>query len=400
MTRANHAEGWQAHGATARGASHLRSGTPNQDAIGWIAPTAGLSRCAMVLSDGHGGKGHDLSHVGSRLAVECALAELAPLLAEGADADSALADAAAGLAGRIHARWMQRIGEWHGARDERALFRHGATLVAVALGDTRLLALQIGDGNILTGHGNGAVERVFPDDALAGEQTYSLCQADAPRFARHRLIDMRHGPAPVDFVMASTDGLMKSFPDDEGYRNLARAFRAQIAENGLGTVTQDLGDWLAAASASGSGDDISLGFLVAARPVRTGGIHRAQPPQQAEGPRSFGSRVMVPAASLFAGAALAASVLHGLGWLQPPAPGVLSHPATPQVQQPAAPVAGVEPGPAAPPASSMPKAGTGPSGRETALPAATPPAGAIDAETSGSAPAGTEAQPNKTDKSS
>lgn len=322
-----HVTGWLAGGATARGASHHRSGLPNQDSIGWIAPGAGLRRGAMVVSDGHGGKAHDRSHDGSRLAVECALAEFVPLLAEGADTDAAFAEARAGIAARIHERWKRRLAELTGAADEAMMVRHGATLVAVACGDESLLLVQLGDGDILIGRRDATLERPLPeDDGLTGEQTHSLCETDAPGFARTAIIARGRGGSAIDFVMASTDGLAKSFPDDASFLDLARHYRGLISTRGLGAVTDGLGDWLAAASANGSADDVSLGFLVS--PELAG---RASFTPSAAG--KAGSRLPAVLAALLAGCVLTAAAMHAGGWRRvEPAP--VAEPAKPEAASP------------------------------------------------------------------
>ena len=66
---------WGVRGGSTRGASHLRTGLPNQDSLGtWCDKTGG--RALAVVSDGHGSARHFRSDTGSRLAVEAAMSVL------------------------------------------------------------------------------------------------------------------------------------------------------------------------------------------------------------------------------------------------------------------------------------------------------------------------------------
>lgn len=241
---------WRAGGASARGASHLRTGAPNQDAIGW-RPDDGAA-VALAVSDGHGGRRYVSSHVGSRLSVAAALAE-AETLAEAGTVD--------GLAARIHARWIALVEAEAAASNPDLLLEHGATMLVAFADASRLVLCQIGDGDILVGRRSGRIERVLAEDDLEGEQTHSLCEADAPRHA-HALVLAVDGDDPIDFVMLSSDGLAKSFPDEAGFLALARQYHRLLAEKGLASILVALPDWLSAASANGSGDDVSLGFVL------------------------------------------------------------------------------------------------------------------------------------------
>src|SRR5688500_15700808 len=69
---------WRVLGSSRRGASHVRSGLPNQDAIGWqVAPDEGT--VALAVADGHGSARCTRSDTGARLAVRAALEILATL---------------------------------------------------------------------------------------------------------------------------------------------------------------------------------------------------------------------------------------------------------------------------------------------------------------------------------
>lgn len=245
---------WQVGGATARGAAHLRRGAPNQDAIAWSGDAA---RSILAVSDGHGAPPHFRSEIGARLAVEAALAVLAEMAPEAA------------LPDRIAEHWRSAVARHlaaspitQGAAADARL-AYGATLLAAHIDGSGLTLVQIGDGDILVGCRNGRLIRPLPDDqGLTGEQTHSLCEDGAEQRFRTARLDLgQDGDAPA-FVMLSSDGLAKSFRDDREFMALAATWRETIAARGLEAVTSGLERWLDDASTRGSGDDISLGFLV------------------------------------------------------------------------------------------------------------------------------------------
>src|SRR6185369_5048247 len=73
-TFATPAPGFRIGGATTRGALHVKKDLPNQDAIAWCATKEGDLPVLLAVSDGHGGAAYFRSDVGSRSAVDVALA--------------------------------------------------------------------------------------------------------------------------------------------------------------------------------------------------------------------------------------------------------------------------------------------------------------------------------------
>ncbi|HJQ56171.1 MAG TPA: PP2C family serine/threonine-protein phosphatase [Vineibacter sp.] len=265
---------WSLGGATVRGAAHVRRGQPNQDAVGWLCVPNGTAAhgFAAAISDGHGGAAYYRSDVGARLAVETAMAVLVRFL----EAPPPQAGARA-VAAEVLAAWRQAVmhdlagnpiaseGDWVESEQEK-LLPYGATLAAVAIGPDRLIALQIGDGDMLFGYPDGRVVRPLPDDkGLVGEQTYSLCLDDAA--TRFRVWESRPdaGQPWPDFVMLSTDGVAKSFSDEATFQSIAREYRASIRKLGLNGVLAQLEKWLNDVTVRGSGDDVTLCLAVGAQ---------------------------------------------------------------------------------------------------------------------------------------
>ncbi len=262
---------WSFGGASVRGAAHIRRGQPNQDAIGWVPSAAGQGApsFAAAVSDGHGGAAYYRSEVGARLAVETAKGVLGRFLAAPEPPDDAQAVAAEVLAGWRAAVMEELAGnpignDWIESEQEK-LLPYGATLAAVAFRPDRLIALQIGDGDMLFGYPDGRLERPLPSDqGLVGEQTYSLCLDDAAERFRVQLRRRIEGQPWPDFVMLSTDGVSKSFADEKTFQSIARDYRASVRKMGLRSVLAQLEAWLNDVTQRGSGDDVTLCLAIGA----------------------------------------------------------------------------------------------------------------------------------------
>jgi serine/threonine protein phosphatase PrpC len=245
--------GWRIGGASVRGAAHARSGRSNQDALLWTPAAGSGSRVVGAVSDGHGASLHFRSEVGAMLATGAATELIAWHLDDGADEGE--------LAGEILRLWRERVNAHLSAHPHPATefgspyTPYGATLVAFGATGEQLVLLQIGDGDLLIGFPDGHIERPLrPDDGLVGEQTYSLCLDDAER--RFRLASLwRSGGRPLpDFAFLATDGISKSFRDDEAFMAAIAELR-RLAFADWQRTLDALPAWLDDLSEHGSGDD-------------------------------------------------------------------------------------------------------------------------------------------------
>jgi serine/threonine protein phosphatase PrpC len=275
---------WSLGGASVRGAAHVRRGQPNQDAIGWVPPVAGAEATAFfaaAVSDGHGGAAYYRSEVGARLAVDVAKAILGRFLEAPQPSDDT-----GPIVAEILATWRQAVmqdlagnpveSDWIESEQEK-LLPYGATLAAVAIRPDCLIALQIGDGDMLFGYADGRVERPLPsDEGLFGEQTYSLCLDNAAERFRVRTRRRVEGQPWPDFVMLSTDGVSKSFADEKTFLSIARDYRASVRKIGLRSVLDQLEKWLSDVSHRGSGDDVTLCLAVGAPSAALAGVAPAE----------------------------------------------------------------------------------------------------------------------------
>lgn len=253
---------WRIGGASARGASHIRSGRPNQDALLWSPSDGAGHRIAAAVSDGHGAPAHFRSGEGAEIAVRCAVDILAWHFDEREQGEGEES-----LAGTIAAAWRRGV-DAHLADHPfdpadplltgSRLFPYGATLLALAADEAAMLMLQIGDGDLLLGFADGRIESPLgADEGLTGEQTYSLCQEGAEARFRLASIWRSGGGAWPDFALLASDGVSKSFRDDGAFRAAAAQLRTLGARD-WPAMLDALPEWLAAVSHNGSGDDATI----------------------------------------------------------------------------------------------------------------------------------------------
>ncbi len=247
--------GWRVGGASVRGASHVRSGAPNEDA--WLC--GGNDVAVAAVADGHGAAPHFRSQKGAEIAVRAAAMVLEPQLD---DADGSE------LAHAILERWRNDVAAdmaakpFSEAEAELAglppLSPYGATLLAAGVNANVLALLQIGDGDLLLGYADGRLERPLPmGPALLGEQTFSLCQEDALTWFLSA-VQWRDPAKPwPDFVFLATDGVSKSFQSDEAFEAEIARLRKLAHENWDQFLAQ-APEWLSTVSNRGSGDDATM----------------------------------------------------------------------------------------------------------------------------------------------
>ena len=265
MTQAPTASAGVIGGASARGASHILRNKPNQDARGgWVCGQWTM----IAVSDGHGSDPHFRSDRGSRFAVEAAREAFTALSADGAASVADLDRLHAGLAAlpaRIVSSWRKAVASDIQSDPDPKLsvsdphVAYGATCIAAAFGPGVSVFTQIGDGDLLAAPPGGDLMKPLPDDeGLEGEQTYSLCHANAVSHFRTKLFGAPHPLATPGFAMVSSDGLSKSFAEDSQFFDVARHWRSLVQENGMEATCADLESWLARCSEKGSGDDNTL----------------------------------------------------------------------------------------------------------------------------------------------
>lgn len=252
---------WQAGGASVIGASHLRNDLPNQDAHLAFPADAKAQRAVLAVSDGHGSAPSFRSDIGARFAVEAACEVLDWFLD-----DPDVFAAGQTLARDIVESWRAKVAadiECNPLPSDKSgsgYLPYGATVIVVGVTPTLLVALQIGDGDLLFGYGDDDFERPLPDDdGLVGEQTYSLCLDNAADFARLYIVEREDALRWPDFIFLSTDGIAKSFQSDRDYISVGGSYR-KLAFGDFGSALDNASDWLRDVTTKGSGDDVTMCF--------------------------------------------------------------------------------------------------------------------------------------------
>jgi len=280
------ATAWRAIGRSVRGASHVRSALPNQDAIAWFPESGEGPPLIVSVSDGHGSPRNFRSDVGSRLAVEETTKLVKALLLEGQPDPGKLSaikrTAAEQLPGELTRRWREAVArhldkkpisqeeldlleERRDARARRAVendphLAYGATLLSVLVTDSFIVYLQLGDGDILVVSEEGMVTRPIPrDPRLIANETTSLCMPESWREVRVSFQTL-YGPRPA-LIMLSSDGYANSFVNNAAFLKVGSDILEILRTDGAEVVEENLSDWLADASEAGSGDDITMGIL-------------------------------------------------------------------------------------------------------------------------------------------
>jgi pSer/pThr/pTyr-binding forkhead associated (FHA) protein len=266
-----------------RGASHVRSNAPNQDAVRWRLDPSPGNVLVVAVADGHGSAKSFRSHVGARLAVALATELLWDRIADVPAAPDPRQDAdnLRALLPELTERWALEVRAELARRpfgaaelrrlEERAssgglaelernpLLAYGATLLAVMVSRTAVHYAQLGDGDILTVWRNGEVQRPLPADRqLIANETTSLCQPDAWRQFRTGSVGLDEAPR---LVLLSTDGYANSFASDDEFLQVGSDLLAMIERDGLEAVEGRLEGWLNETSEHGAGDDVSLAIV-------------------------------------------------------------------------------------------------------------------------------------------
>lgn len=262
---------WAAFGASVRGPAHEREGRPNQDAVACLVGDSGGWAIAAV-ADGHGHLLAVRADVGSRLAVAAAVNE-ALRLRDDEDPERFSAQA---LGEALTHTWRESVladlaskplsdSELERSGNAETLETHpesafGTTVVVtLAVGD-RVLACQVGDGDIVVvDSGGGVAHPVPPDMRLIGTKTTSLASPSALDDLRIARLDLAR--TNVEAVVVATDGYVNSFSADDGFAAAARDLWKLLGDIGPEAVQAELEGWLASTSAEGTGDDASLVLL-------------------------------------------------------------------------------------------------------------------------------------------
>jgi len=297
------------------GASHIKNGQPCQDAslVRTISgEKANEAYTFIAVADGHGDKPYFRSDIGSRFAVEAAnecvtdsdvinalkITKRDASIAREKERDKIITQLKRSIVGRWNILVAEHAENNPFTKEELAdvpekyanEYRagkstetaYGTTLIAALLTDSFMLAMQIGDGNIVTVGAEGIfAQPVSLDEKCVLNITTSLCDKDAIGVFQHGFVD-----TPLAAVLIGTDGIDDCFAGAEKLFNFYRVVLTSFRDKDEETAKTELIDYLPRLSEKGSGDDISIGVMIDMELLKT--INIETPNQEAEGGEADG----------------------------------------------------------------------------------------------------------------
>ena len=133
---------------------------------------------------------------------------------------------------------------------------YGSTFILACVTNGFYFALQLGDGDVAID--NKKFKMPLPEDPRCfGPYTTSLCNDDAIDSFRHY-----YAKGNPRAIMVSTDGLGKSFAEQQRFLDLLKVIEKNIVETGAEGAKPELIDFFERLTERGSQDDISLGAIV------------------------------------------------------------------------------------------------------------------------------------------
>lgn len=288
---------WWVFAETVPGASHLAQDIPNQDAFRVEPETPLNTPFVATLADGHGDGRHCRSKTGAIIATWTATTVLVDFLKAQERSPSIERNlrkiAYESLPREIVKGWTKSVyrdlEKTPLRREEFALRQHqateqiiddvldnpliayGSTLLAVAVTNSELVAIQLGDGDILLAGADGIIRRPFADTAHGSDdvwlETDSLSATDAWRQVKVAVL-----PNSVEvpqMLLLSTDGYRKAFADEDAYEKVMPDFLAAVRIDGGESMQRSLADILSRTSARSGGDDITVVFACNAAAINT-----------------------------------------------------------------------------------------------------------------------------------
>ncbi len=273
---------WQCFGSSVQGERHRKVGQMNQDALHW-APVSGRDRyVVMALADGHSDRPHVRSSTGANLAVYEASNVFREFLREHAQEQSAdfFRDwLTTKLPQQISLEWSREVAadiqETPFSDEEISAFSpdpdnlmmssrraYGTTLLVVATTKHFLMALQLGDGDLLQVDADGhCTYLIEPEDDNLGPERASMGMSDAAQRFRHALIPLDNPDDCPVLLLATSDGYSDSFPTTPEFLQVGSDYLQLLRHDGILDVSQQLDKWLQQTTRDGSGDDITVGMM-------------------------------------------------------------------------------------------------------------------------------------------
>lgn len=291
---------WHIIGESVKGASHERSGQPNQDAIVWSSTSDNSLPLILAVSDGHGGAKYFRSAKGASFAVAAARDTLFQFQ-ESLNSYSNYSWLQENLTKSLINTWRSEVnahfqrepftneelsllGEKEGRTSPQIVegnpvIAYGATILVVMITEFFITYLQLGDGDILTVSEQGETGSVFTVHSKHfANETTSLCASNAWYDFQFRIERISSSSALPALILLSTDGYKDSFRSNEAFHKVGSDLYEMIHSDKLEEIKNNLSQWLSEASRIGSGDDITLGIFY--RSSAFGNLDASQSGQQ------------------------------------------------------------------------------------------------------------------------
>jgi len=299
----SHQTRWLVLTASERGASHIATLLPNQDAV--ATERAGARGVVAAVADGHGHSRHLRSARGSKLAVKvgCQVAqELADRLEAGtaffAEQDPPATPATTAqeinevagefLVPAVVSRWREAVladvkadpftqaeQAQRRAGDDAAIAYGSTLMLCMELHDWLILA-QIGDGDIVGVKADAsALEPVPVDPQLDGLVTTSLCGCDPE--ADFRIAAVEAAQNDVVAVLLATDGYGNAQLVEDWPSAFSEDLAWMLRDRDVNWLASQLPSWASrCASSDGSADDTTMALLISPAVVRLRAPAQAQ----------------------------------------------------------------------------------------------------------------------------
>lgn len=263
-------------GCVSRGYSHILHGKECQDSFKSINLSDGSK--VIAVADGHGSCSCPFSKSGSVIAVNVFCHLVSNIYANCNERAELTIDflhknGEIQFAKLYEREWKRRVIKVHkaakrivqlredGTINEEAIYHmYGTTILGLFVCTQYIFAFQIGDGNISIYNSNRC-NQLLQTERLLGTETYSLCQNNAWRHS-HVHIEAVDGNELPYILLCSSDGFINSFLNEKEYLTACKGYCDSILEYGEDKVKKSMKKWLRDTGQFGSGDDITLAYVI------------------------------------------------------------------------------------------------------------------------------------------
>ncbi len=270
---------------SAQGWNHIKKDTVCQDSS-FSYENKNSSVKIIVVADGHGGDDYVRSDIGSKIATEVAIDVMLEFVKEyDKNNISDIKDAnilKSNIAEKILQHWRKKVNDhydknllslkeantisanfynkyiWENSENRDIGKIYGSTLIAFVITDEFNLGIQIGDGKCVLITENGNIFQPIPEDKqCAFNVTTSLCDDNAVENFRYYSSD-----DSIAGVFIGTDGVDNSFNNDEELHELYKAISYLFVSKSKTDLEEEIEKYLHILTKKGSGDDISLAWIL------------------------------------------------------------------------------------------------------------------------------------------